>query len=414
MPGRGTCAICGPRNKSELDIIALPRYFHMFKLKSIAYCSYSSALAGPCPTCYTKTVAGRINCPLIPALTTPCHELKCVSITYISIPGPNPAYPTTPIVTSYGACPTTATCRTSCLVVTTTETGTSYDCGVSWETGTPSSQVSVTIEPVATNSTYVSWEKPDEPATGAAPATTTDPNCVPPPGYTHSVPALLSCPSLAALSRPCVVPECAIITTTTVPGPNPALRSQYQVGAARSQLARRVRKQILRSSGDRRRALSAGTMREENQSPRLCQKQTPRSGGAHQKPANHRPPCVPTRCFVDEFLCPISPAQAPERRDLEAREDCSTTTATFYAGCPTCGADCATPKSSGYGTAGTTLSCPTATGTKPANCDEVYCVQRVPRATSVAGVKERSEDRVGAECTNTPTVTVLGKCCPIC
>ncbi|KAF2501722.1 hypothetical protein BU16DRAFT_577806 [Lophium mytilinum] len=404
--------------------------------------------ANLCPTCYTNTVPGRINCPLIPALTTPCHELKCVSITTRSIPGPNLACPTTPTITSYGACPTTATCRTGCLVVTTTKTGPSYDCGVSWETGTPSSEASVTFETAATDSAYGTWDERDKSATDATPATSTYLNCIPPPCYTHSVPALLSCPSLTALSPPCVVPECAIITTTTVPGSNPACPTtptitttdpcpttstcrkgcliitstvtapSWSCAFAASDTSAAAVTWYKRDAGPNADPQiwwgSPKASVSWNRAKRAPEPTLPVTPCVVTTTATIVPPCVPTGCLAEEYLCPLSSDEMPARRDLEAREDCSTATATFFAGCPTCGASCATPTSSRYSTAETTLSCPTATVTKPANCDGVYCVECVPRTTTAVGVEEKSENWLEADCTAMTTVTVLERCCPVC
>ncbi|KAF2199702.1 hypothetical protein GQ43DRAFT_105861 [Delitschia confertaspora ATCC 74209] len=102
-----------------------------------------------CPSCYTQTVAGLKHCPSIPAVSE-CPEPACVKLETTSIPGPNPACPNTPTVTTYAPCPTMASCRKGCATHTKTITGTSEACGVTWATGVPEYTGSVT------------WEKPIE------------------------------------------------------------------------------------------------------------------------------------------------------------------------------------------------------------------------------------------------------------
>ncbi|OCK76921.1 hypothetical protein K432DRAFT_407762 [Lepidopterella palustris CBS 459.81] len=106
----------------------------------------STIVAEACPPCYTHTTGGILNCPMIPVHTPACIEPQCVILSSTTIPGPNPACPTTPTITTYAACPTTATCRKGCEILTTTVSGTPYSCGVSWDTATPTTSADLSCE----------------------------------------------------------------------------------------------------------------------------------------------------------------------------------------------------------------------------------------------------------------------------
>ncbi|XTI94764.1 hypothetical protein V2W45_1349201 [Cenococcum geophilum] len=92
---------------------------------SLAAENYSACAPEPC---YTMTVPAILHCPMLPALTTACLEPDCILLTTTTIPGPNPACPTTPTVTASGSCPTAATCRRGCEVFTSTVTGPAWSC----------------------------------------------------------------------------------------------------------------------------------------------------------------------------------------------------------------------------------------------------------------------------------------------
>lgn len=92
---------------------------------SLAAENHSACAPEPC---YTMTVPAILHCPMLPALTTACLEPDCILLTTTTIPGPNPACPTTPTVTASGSCPTAATCRRGCEVFTSTVTGPAWSC----------------------------------------------------------------------------------------------------------------------------------------------------------------------------------------------------------------------------------------------------------------------------------------------
>ena len=104
------------------------------------------------------TVPAILNCPMLPALTTACLEPDCILLTTTTIPGPNPACPTTPTVTASGSCPTAATCRRGCEVFTSTVTGRAWSCA---------------FGPGATSSADVSWYRRSAALRSKSCATTT-------------------------------------------------------------------------------------------------------------------------------------------------------------------------------------------------------------------------------------------------
>jgi hypothetical protein len=58
--------------------------------------------------------------------------------------------------------------------------------------------------------------------------------CAPEPCYTMTVPAVLHCPMLPALTTACLEPDCILLTTTTIPGPNLACPTTPTVTASGS------------------------------------------------------------------------------------------------------------------------------------------------------------------------------------
>ncbi|KAF2467607.1 uncharacterized protein BDR25DRAFT_61243 [Lindgomyces ingoldianus] len=125
-----------------------------------------------CP-CYTATAYETNNgCP---AFSKPCIVPMCMLLSTSTIPGPNTACKKTPTVTSYLPCQTA--CQKGCATHTTTETA-STSCLALTTPPPPSSLKSC---------------------------------------YTKTVTASKKCPAEDALN--CIVPDCIMLLTTTVPGP---------------------------------------------------------------------------------------------------------------------------------------------------------------------------------------------------
>ena len=140
------------------------------------------------------TVPAILNCPMLPALTTACLEPDCILVTKTTIPGPNPACPTTPTVTAPASCPTTATCRHGCEVFTSTVTGPPCSCA---------------FGPGATGSANVTWHRRSAALHNKSCATTTT--------VTRPLPCpLLVCPEeLVACPLAAEVGEHDAVTATT-------------------------------------------------------------------------------------------------------------------------------------------------------------------------------------------------------